>query len=282
MKTIKLKVPFVVATKDLKGYESVILDVTTSIPEELEISGDPEFKVSIPDYMFKELADTEPQFSTEPDINKRSFGIGIKGLFGEREITNKFKKTQTSKLISSLQSYMSDLTEIINYRHSIEKATLKKKIFIRFKHSQEHQTNNWTNAYRGEKISQSFNYFIGYEMMTDKNKTHLSINSDKPKKRYITKIGYASPNSSIQHYNSNFKEREDITLDLTGYNESIEQFEQTFSIVDWTQEREDFCKRIKETFIKVNEDLSHFLQDMNNEKFDLLMISSEKIKFLKA
>jgi len=279
MKTIKLKVPFLVATQDLKGYESVDLTVTTTIPEELRVYGDPEFKVTIPDHMFKELADTEPQFDTEPDINKRSSHISIKGLFGEREITHKFKKTQTSKLISSLQSYMMDLTEMINYRHSIEKATLKKKLFIKFQHTRNHHTNGLNNAYRGETIAQTFNYFIGYEMFTE-SLASSKFGSKGPKKRYITKIGYASPNSSVQHYNTHFKEREDLSLDLPGLHQSIEAFENEFSIIDWSEEREDFLKRIKETFVSVNEELSDFLKDMSDDKIEALMASGG-LKFLK-
>jgi hypothetical protein len=196
MKTIKLKVPFTLVTKDFKGYESVELTVTTTIPEEFKIANDPEFKVQIPDYIFNELADTEPQFDTVADINKGFRGT-INGCFSERDITRKFKKTQTAKLISTLKSYLGELSDIIVKRHSLETATKKKKLFIKFNHSRNHHTNGLNNAYRGETISQSFNYFIGYEVWTESHSIHFG--NDEPQKKYITHIGYASPTASIQH-----------------------------------------------------------------------------------
>lgn len=279
MKTQKFKANFTIPTSDLKNFESKELTVNSNIPEDEQLFGDPEFKISIPDFMFKELADTEPQFDTEPDINKRKTHESILGLFGEREITRKFKKTQTAKLISILQDYMIRLSEIIVDRHSLETATKTKKIFIKFTHDRKHHTNGLNNAYRGETIYQSFNYFVGYEIWTEK--TGIFDDQSKPKKKYITHIGYASKHSSIQHYNTHFKEDENIVLDLPGLNQSIKRFEEEFTIIDWTQEREDFCKKIKETFDNVNKELSYFLTNINNETIESLM-ASNNLKILNA
>ena len=271
MKNIKLKAPFCIPTKDLKGAEWTTLPVTSTIPESKEVDGDIEYKVAIPDFMFDELANTEPKFATVHDWNNKK----ISGCSSDKSI-QKFKKTQTAKLISQLQDYIYSLTQYINERHSIENATLKKKIFIYFNHSQVHTTNGLNNAYWGERISQLFRYFVGYEIMT----TQFSeINQRGPQKKYITKIGYASPTASIQLYNTNFKEREDLFLPLPRHNQSMKDFENEFSIVDWTQEREDFCEKIKSTFITVNDELSLFLKDISSKKMDMLMKSN--LKFLK-
>jgi len=101
----------------------------------------------------------------------------------------------------------------------------------------------------------------------------------EPKKRYISKIGYASPEASIQHHNSHFKERDDLFLQLPNHNQSIESFEDEFSIVEWTEEREAFCQQIKDTFQRVNEDLSEFLKDLDGNKIEAL-IASGGFKFL--
>ena len=159
---MKLKGNFTVPTKDLKRFESIELPISVNIDEGKPICSDPEYSVVLPDFMFNELANTEPRFKTEYDQNNRS----ILGLFSDRTLTPKFKKTQTSKSINSLYKFFNDLTGIINERHSIEKETLKKKIFIRFAHSRNHTRSNRNAAYRGEEIRQAFNYFIGYEVMT--------------------------------------------------------------------------------------------------------------------
>jgi len=114
--------------------------------------------------MFNELADTEPQFKTTFDVNNRN----VSGLFSERTLTRKFKKTQTSFLIKNLQDYIFSLTQFLNDKHSIETSTMKKKLFISFNHSNIHTTNGLNGAYTGQQISQSFRYFTGYEVMTSK------------------------------------------------------------------------------------------------------------------
>ena len=140
MKTIK--VAFTVPTKDFKSLESVELPVTLSEPRNDVFYEDIEYSVVMPDYMFNELANTEPKFKTEYDQNNRE----ISGMFSKKSITRKFKKTQTSVLISALQSYFSELTTFINDKHSIETNTMKKKIFISFNHSSTHTHNNLNAA----------------------------------------------------------------------------------------------------------------------------------------
>lgn len=271
MKTIR--VAFTVPTKDLKGCESVELPVTMSKPRNNEVFYDDiEYSVVMPDYMFNELANTEPKFKTEFDHNNRE----ISGLFSKKSATRKFKKTQTSILISTLQDYFRELTTFINDKHSIETSTMKKKIFISFNHSSTHTHNNLNAAYTGEEIKQSFKYFIGYEVMTDK----FSGLNKTVKKKYISKILYHMPGSSLRKFDTGFKEKEDLFLPLENYNESTENFEKRYSIIDWTEERELFCEKIKTRFQKVNEELDKFLKDINEDKMESLMLNFEQ-KMLK-
>lgn len=259
----KIQVSFVVPTKDLKGYESVKLPVSMNIPDNNEVYGNIEYSVVLPDYIFNELADTEPQFKTTYDVNNSN----VSGCFAERTITRKFKKTQTAILISTLQNYFNELTNFINDKHSIETSTMKKKIFIYFNHKQRHTTNGLNGAYTGEEISQTFKYFTGYEVMTDK----FSGIKRTVSKKYVSKIFYSAPGSSLQKLDTGFKEKDDIFLPLNGYNESIEQFESKYSIIDWTPDREDFCKKIQQKFVDVNTNLESFLLNIDNVKFELMM-----------
>jgi len=263
---------FLVPTKDLKHYESISLKVTSNIYPSEELLGNPIYKVVLPDFMFKELADSELQFATKHDWNNKAT---VSGLFSDKALTHTFKKTQTSQLMSALQDYFSELTTIINERHSFEKTTAKKKIFISFHHQKRHSTNNLNGAYRGEITAQQFQYFTGYEMMSTK---FDSLNPE-PQKTYITKIRYHSPQSTTRHLDTGFKEQDDLVIQLNSVNQSNEAFEDDYSIIDWTEEREDFCKKIQEMFDRVNADLSNFLNDIDSEKMDMLM-SSNALKFL--
>jgi hypothetical protein len=228
--------------------------------------------------MFDELADTEPQFKTVYDVNNSN----VSGLFSDRTITRKFKKTQTSILIRSLQEYILSLTLFINDKHSVETSTMKKKLFISFKHNDSHTTNGLNGAYTGKQTSQSFRYFTGYEVMTSKFSSLLESMNDgtrKVKKQYISKIFYSSPGSSLRKLDTNFQEKEDLFLPITNTGQSTTDLENLYSIIDWTEEREKFCERIQETFKNVNEELDNFLTNIDDNKMDML-ISNNGLKFL--
>jgi hypothetical protein len=268
---MKIKVPFRVSTVDLKGSEWKDLNVEMKIGDDLRTSGNIEYSVVIPSHMFKELADTEPEFKTTYDVNARY----VSGLFSERTLTRKFQKTQNAYLINQLQEYIASLTQHINDRHSVETSTMKKKIFIAFNHSDGHTRNDLNAAYTGRNISQGFKFFTGYEVMTAK----FSGLDRKVRKQYVSKIYYAPEDASMRKHDTNFQEKEDLFLDLCNLHESIESFESRYSIIDWTEEREAFCKKIQDTFVRVNKELEDFLKDIDNDKMDALM-SGNGLKFL--
>ena len=268
---IPLKVNFLIPKADLKDSEWKTLNVRCNLNPDETTATDPEYSVAIPDFMFEELANTEPQFKTEHDYNVHN----VSGCFSQRTITRKFQKTQTSRSIEMLKDYIYGLTKFIIEKHSIETETMNKKIFIKYNHSQTHCTSNLNSAYHGERVSQQFQYFIGYEVMTTKfGSMELGGGEKKPKKRYITKILYASPDSSLRKRDTGFKEDPDLFLPLPHHNQSEENFEKEFSIIDWTQERETYCENIKQAFIKLNTELSFFLKDLTTEKLDALMTKS--------
>lgn len=273
MKTFKFKANFLVPTSDFKESELKELQVKTTIPLEGALSGEVEYTVVIPNYIFDALADTEEKFSTKYDPNNRE----IFGHFSNRSLTRKFKKTQTSTMLSSLQDMFNELTRILNEKHSIETATMTKKIFIQFNHSVQHTTNNWCGSYRGQKINQTFNYFIGYETYTTR---WNHMNQSGPNKKYVTRIEYHSPNSSTRKMDTGFEEDPDRLLPLNAHGQTAEDMEKKFTIIDWTQERQDFCEKIKQTFITINNDLSEFLMNLDNNKMDMLIAGKSNFKLL--
>jgi len=266
MSIMKIKVSFVLPTSDFKNSEYKELPVEMHIPDSMVVRGNIEYSVSIPDYMFNELADTEAQFKTTFDVNS----LSPSGLYSEKTVRRKFKKTQTSMLIGNLQDYISSLTTFLNDKYSIETSTMKKKLFISFNHSDIHTTNGLNGAYTGKQISQSFKYFTGYEVITSK----FSGISGVVKKQYISKIYYSMPGSSLSKRDTGFQEKEDLFLQLKKYGQSDSSFESEYSILDWTNEKEDFCKKIQEKFIKVNEELDSFLKNIDDNKMEILMANN--------
>lgn len=268
---MKFKAPFILPTKDFKNSEQVYLDVTSNI--ERIFDGDVEFKVSIPDYIFDELADSQPKYRTTYDINNRN----ISGHFPELTVRRKFQKTQTSSSLGVLKRYFSELTSELNEKYSLETESAKKKIFFKFSHAEHHDRNDLNGAYKGLKVSQSFQYFIGYEIMTTKFNSLLS--DGKPIKKYVSKIKYST--GSTAHLDTGFEEKDGLSLPLNPINQSVKDFENDYIIIDYTEEREAFCKRIEQTFIKVNNELSIFLKEITNDKIDeLIANTTSSIPFL--
>lgn len=270
---MKFKSSFVVPSQDFKSHDRMVLVVNSNLEDGELLYTEPVFKVVIPNFMFDAVADTEAKFSTEPDINKRH-RLGLRenpvGCFGDNEITHKFKKTQTAHTLSELKDFFRMVTDHIVERHALKHVSMKKKIFIGFGHSQQHTTNDWCGSYWGEMIKQNFRYFLGYERHVEKN--------GSIQKEYVTKIRYASPYSSTKHLDTGFKEGNEI-LPLPSHHQNTKTFSEMYSIIDWTEEREAFCEKIKQTFISVNTELSSFLKNLDSEKFDRLM-TNNNLKFL--
>ena len=129
--------------------------------------------------------------------------------------------------------------------------------------------------YNGESIKNKFQYFTGYEIITDK----FSGLERKIQKQYISKILCSSRFAVLEKYDTNFQEKDNLLLPLKEPNQSIENFESQYSIIDWTQERENYLERIKLMFETTNEKLNDFLKNLDNNKIDVLM-QTDTLKYL--
>lgn len=269
---MQIKVSFHLPTKDFTGFDYKELPVKVSLEPGVSINEDPEYSVVMPDFMFEALADTEPRFKTVYDVNLRE----VSGCFSRSTLTRKFRKTQTSTSIRVLVDYLYELAQVLIDKHGPEAQTMKKKLFLRFTHSARHTSNQVNGAYRGEVVEQKFNYFTGYEVMTEKFVRLPDDIAGKPrlKKQYVSKIEYHSPGSSTAKRDTGFQEKDGLLLPLYGVNQTIENFENEFIIVDWTPEREAFCAQILQTFKDVNQRLDAFIVGLTSDKMDELIATT--------
>jgi hypothetical protein len=273
---MEFNVMFHVPSKDFLRSEYLPLKVRTNWePAGEAIQQEPEFTVSLPEHLFKDLANTEPRFKTVYDVNSR----GISGLFAKNTLTHKFKRSQTSTSIKALQDYLYELTHLSLDKHCPEKKSMRKKLFLRFTHSATHKTNGHSNAYHGVLVKQDFQYFTGYEMMT--TKFGSVFDRDTPRKQYVTKILYAGRGSSLAYLDTGFQEKEDVLVPLFPPQATVDAVDKEYIILDWTQDREDFCRRIQETFQDVNRKLQSFLAGLTAEQMDAF-IASGGFKLLAA
>jgi len=264
---MKIKVQFSVPSKDFSKPESIILPVESSLSEGGEFWDDAEWKVVIPDYIFNELANTEPQFKTSHDVNnKMPFGC-----FSRDTITYKFKKTQVSTSISHLRKCFSEMTIIILNRHSIETQSQKKKIFIKFEEKSNQTRYQMNGAYTGLHQSLSFRFFLGYEMLVKSHKLLSGSDGFEQEevftKKYFTKAEYGMNGQRIfGRVIENFVEKDYLCHHL----EDWKKIESEYIIIDHTQEREDFLIKIQEQFTNLSEKLSNFFK-FDNDNIDLLI-----------
>ena len=78
--------------------------VSMNIDETGVVHGDIEYSVKIPNFMFNELADSEPQFKTEYDVNNKKVNwIDAKNFYGANTDFNKKNiKKQSKKYVEQL------------------------------------------------------------------------------------------------------------------------------------------------------------------------------------
>lgn len=262
---MKLKKQFEVPTKDFQKAEMVELLVETSPDnfEDLQYGQDIIYKVKIPDFIFNELKDSEPRFATKTDVYHST---PISGCFVElinSPYNRKFQKTQSAYSIGSLQRYIRELTSILNDKYSDNVLAKNKKIFIKYSHDFNNERNKSNFASLGKSVSNRFQYFIGYEIIynteSDSYKNSLTPKAKEYVTDYICKVHdlEISKNSCLHIY------------------EKYTKFEAEYNIIDWSEEREEFCLKIQNAFIKINNELDNFLQNLDNNTFDKLMLSND-------
>ena len=253
---MKFKSKVYLISKDFKSIDYVDFAFEVNINENDTFNDKIEFKCTLPDYIFNELADTEPRFKTTFDINNKPYTNSSK-----KSLTSKFKKTQYSSSLEILKEYISDLSHIIFDRHDANKDEFIKKLFVSFKSNDVTYSNGYNYAYLGEKISTQFNFFVGYEVIYKKPNNNLT---NRPK-YIVTKAYHPETSASI-----NFENRgivDNITTDPFKGTAYI----QSYSILDWTEEREEFLKKLYDKFRRLNNELSTYLSDLNDNNIDFLI-----------
>lgn len=263
---MKFKSNVYLISKDFKSINWVEFNFEVNINENETFRDEcVEYKCTLPDYMFNELKDTEPRFKTKYDTNNRV----IYSNPSIRSLTTTFKKTQYSKSLDVLKNYISDLSHIIYDKYDDMKDEYIKKIFISFTNSDAINRNGYNYAFVGEQITSKFNFFVGYEVIYKKNNPSLS-----KRDKYVVDKAYHPEGATL-----NFKERGGKGIVDGVFNNPFEGRIniKDYSIVDWTQEREDFLNLIYSKFRKLNTDLDSFLSNLDNLKLDEIIKNTPKL-----
>jgi len=228
------------------------------------------YSYTLPKHIYDNMVDVEPEYQSYQNymLMKRDYvKSGKTGIYGLKYL----KKTIESNLISTI---LSTILFYSNYIHEQlhKKELLKtKKIFIRFKGAEHHSRCDWNGAYTGKVINTNFQYFIGYEI-AELEKISMRNFTDSNSVRNIVENYYTlilHSTGSLVSRSTNFQEGS-VLMQLY-MNQNRKEFLLNHSIIDWTQEREDFFKKIQNQLTSLNTSLTDYLCDLDNDKVDLIM-----------
>ena len=231
------------------------------IPMEFEV-GSKDFK-----YCLERVYEELDVFMTP--INKKSksvkFSVKIPDFIynkamtntevGERPLLNYIEADTIATLHSQMNKWVQRCRDIYNLEKSAETAT--KYIYISFSSGERPSRDDFNFAYTGQRISLNYNYFIAFKTNDGKMFTTQRLQSgngstDKGIKGLIGKVGG----------------REKYWIRGRQFGVQIK----------WTQEKEDFLKKLEGQFRLLSQNLNEFLKDINEEK--LLELMENGIKLL--
>lgn len=234
------------------------------------------YTYSLPKHLYDNLVDSSDEYQSYQKYMDKKKELGANFPYSEKYLKKNVEEILISNVLSTIEMY-SQIVINNNSRNELKKS---KKIFIKFFSSNTHDRCNWTGGYKGVKVSSDFQFFVGYEV-EEPAPLRNSINWDnKPNKpmviNYYTLIKHAL--GSMAKWSTNGKEG--THLEPLYHSGKKEEFLNSYNVVEWTQEREDYLTDLQNKFIALNENLDSFLGNLDNEKLDLLVSNINKIKLL--
>ena len=240
MEVIKdsFKVSVILPTKDFSGWEyNTPNDIT--VHTELNLSKkDFIFKCTIPKFVFDGVKDREEKYYTNPP--KKNFGKA-----------KKFNQNLSSVTLVDLLSQLANIcTDAVSYKQKDEEKT-EKFIAIKFSHEYNESKDSLNFASMGMITSSKFQYFTVYKVVGSKSITGTGFKSKKCVYNSQSSVRWENFKRPWYYYGTDIKKE--------------------FQLVKWSQEREDFLKRVEDKFVNLNNSLHTFLGEIDDDKIELLM-----------
>ena len=234
------------------------------------------YRYDLPNRLYGKLVDTQTKFRSYQNYLKNKEEVkkrGVHSFNNEDELY--LQKHITEKLISIIVGKINELTFesiAIGKRNTLAR---KKKIFVNFDSETRHNRCNWTGGYMGERVELGFQFFIGYEVEEQEG----WLREKETVTNYYTLIKYAT--GSFAKQDTNFQEGDHLEPLHMADSKARNNFINNHHILDWSQEREDFFKNhILDKFKELDERLKNYFADLDNDKINLLMSSTNSQKLI--
>lgn len=227
--------------EDLTKQEKTELKVLSKLNIEKNTM---EFSCKLPEHVFDYLKDSEENYSTNPLEPEHYYESKKKPW------KNILKATSLLHLLEEYRSYCNEASSLKEH----DDAVVTKHIAIKFNNSCSIKKDMFNFASMGKLTYSSFQFFICYKDESKSGFERRVWKSDV----HVGEQRYGRKGRSWFYYDSN-------TLS-------------SFKIVKWTQEREDFLQKIQDKLNSVNDELSKYLSDLDENKLEVLMEKSEFLK----
>ncbi|MCK9575605.1 MAG: hypothetical protein WC979_01145 [Candidatus Pacearchaeota archaeon] len=257
---MKINLSFEIASEDFLKMEKKNLDIEmTDITEDIQSIS---YTTKIPKHLYSYIVDTTPWFMKE----------GHKG-YNDRGCYPPYKQKIVSTDIRELRKIISEASTYAIERKRIELANETKVICIKFSTGTLKCRTDYNHADAGLKTNISFQYFVSYVKETNR---YLFNDEDAPKiKTYYSRKRNSPTSATTAHTDTGGCETTSEFLHHSHNNAGI--FEREYTIIAWTKEREEFFEKVQQNFIKLSNELSNFLLNLDNDKVDALMSNSNLI-----
>ena len=163
-----------------------------------------------------------------------------------------------SDSLSGLHHNIDSLVSLAHkvWRHEEDAKKAKKVICINFNSTESTTRDDWNHGYTGQRISTTFQFFVAYKTDSNKYFTFDKLHS-----------GFGTTDKGIKGIVNT--EQSGERQNLGGKIPNV--------VLDWTQEKEDYLKKLENQFRLLSNELNEFLSDLNDDKLMLLINSNTKL-----
>lgn len=261
-----------ILSKDLK--EIVFEDIEIKF-KGLDDKHNMVYTYSLPKYIYDNLMDSSEEFQSYQTYLDKKKKQGANFPVDSKYLKKNIDGILISSVLDTIEMY-SQIIVNVNTRSELKKT---KKIFISFQSSDYHDRCDWTGGYKGKRVSSAFQFFVGYEVEEPKPlsaATWMTPREEHMEKHYYTLIKHATGTTAKN--STNFQEGNHLEpLYFTG---GKDRFLNTYNMIEWTQEREDYLRDLQEKFINLNTHLDSYLSNLDGDKLDLLVSKANEVKLL--
>ena len=228
-------------------------DLNVSI---VEMDNTVQFETVYPDYIYNEAKKISPE------------------LYDSR--TKAKTKIIRCPYLQGLKDDLADISIKIETVHTFKDDYGEKVIFIKF-HGQINEPRSWTGGGMGLVNVINFQYFIGYRFIGF-GKKNLLDEKERKLEKYTSQ--YKLGRFEGRGDGSSCDGRENTIVSLHQTDKDMEYLKREFVIIPWTEEREEYLKKIQENFTTLTNKLNDFLKDLTEEKLDHLIENQPVRKLL--